>query len=101
MGGDDDTIVLNWQSPHSRALSYINGRVFLVYGRVKLTDVRVKYILCNNHGGARFSEFVPDIRRVIQRSVFIGRRRRKRWRKDENVSGNLQPFDMDPGPSPG
>jgi hypothetical protein len=29
--------------------------------------------------------------------MFIGTRRRKRWRKDENVSGNLQPFDMDPG----
>ena len=45
--------------------------MLLAYRRVKLTDVRVKYILCNNRGGARFSEIIPDIRRVIQRSVFI------------------------------
>ena len=56
--------VKKWQSPLNRAMSYINGHVLLVYGRVKLTDVRVKYILCNNRGWARFSEIVPDIRRA-------------------------------------
>jgi hypothetical protein len=33
--------------------------------------------------------------------MFIGTRRRKTLRKGQNVSGDLQPFDMDPGSSPG
>jgi hypothetical protein len=41
-------------------------------------------------------------------SMFIGTRRRKRCRKDRktlrkdrNISGHLQPINMDPGSSPG
>jgi len=33
--------------------------------------------------------------------MFIGTRRRKNFRKLQNISGDLQPFDMDPGSSPG
>ena len=67
----DVASVLNWQSPLTRALSYINRRVLLVYCGVKLTLVRVKYILCNNRGAPRFSEIVLDIRRSSEKSFFI------------------------------
>ena len=71
-GHDNDVAsVINWQSPLTRALSYLDGGVLLAYRRVKLTLVRVKYILCNNRGGPRFSEIVPDIRRSSEKSFFI------------------------------
>jgi hypothetical protein len=33
--------------------------------------------------------------------MFLGTRRLKPLRKGQNISGDLQPFDMDPGSSPG
>jgi hypothetical protein len=33
--------------------------------------------------------------------MFIGTSRRKTLRKGRNISGDLQPMDMDPGSSPG
>jgi hypothetical protein len=36
-----------------------------------------------------------------QESMFIGTRRRKGAGKNRNISGHLQPIDMDPGSSPG
>jgi hypothetical protein len=33
--------------------------------------------------------------------MFIGTRRRKTLRKGQNVSGHIQPINMDPGSSPG
>ena len=44
----DAASVINWQSPHYRALSYPYRRVLLVYRGVKLTHVRVYFILAMN-----------------------------------------------------
>jgi hypothetical protein len=49
---------------------------------------------------------IPDLTRACPgpdpgESMFIGTRRRKTLRKGRNISGDLQPINMDPGSSPG
>jgi hypothetical protein len=43
----------------------------------------------------RFGFFPSFLRK--QESMFIGTRRRKNFRKEKNISGHLQPIEMDPG----
>jgi hypothetical protein len=55
-------------------------------------------------GFVRFHSVIPGFFRhsgLDPESKFIGTRRRKNFRKGRNVSGDLQPFNMDPGSSPG